>query len=73
MSPAKDQLSGHGPDKGQKHIPLGIPGIALGAEKIGGCRTSQKCRPPFDKFIAGADGETGTGNQEKKPFPGSQR
>ena len=61
------------PDQGQKHIPLRVPRVALGSEKCGRGFACCQCRPPFDKFVEGAKGETNCDRQEIKPFAGSQR
>src|SRR5437773_3654921 len=50
-----------------QHIFLGIPWVALGAEKAnGGVAAGQRC-PPFDELVKGTDGKANADNKKRLP------
>lgn len=55
MPTREQQECGDGADQRGEHIGLGIPGIALGAEKLVGPLAKGQGRPPLDELIEGTD------------------
>jgi len=72
VKPAEGQLRGDRAGQGQKHIPLGVPDIALRAEEGVRVATADQGGPPFDHFIESAEGEADAARQDEQPFAGPQ-
>ncbi len=73
MHPGEGQLRDDRSAKGQKHVPLRIPNVALRAEKGLGGRPGPHRYPPLDELIAGADGQADARDDEEQPFTRLQR
>jgi putative lipoic acid-binding regulatory protein len=69
MPAAQQQLRGKRAGQREKHVPLGVPDVALGGEKLVRVGTDQQRRPPFDQFVERADRQRHAKHQEKQDFP----
>ena len=70
---AKEDLSAHRPNQREKHVPLGIPDIALRTDKGARRLVGDHRRPPFEHFVKRADRQAGTGHQREHPLAAPQR
>jgi hypothetical protein len=68
MQSAEEEKPDRGPNKSQEHVPLGVPGIALGAkESYTDFRGHQVCGPPFYKLVERRSGQYHAQDEEIKP------
>ena len=55
MDSGKQEQHATGSDQAPRHIPLGVPNIALGAEEGISLRARHDCGHPLDEFVRRAD------------------
>ena len=65
----EQELRGTAPHERQEHVPLRVPGVALGAEEGVGRLAAGQRRPPFDELVEGAEREADAGTRKKSQPP----
>lgn len=64
MQPGEQQQCTQGSDQGEKHVRLGVPGIALRAEELDRPLSGREGHPPLDQLIERADGKGHADHQQ---------
>ena len=61
-----------GADQAEEHVPLGVPGVALGAEeRLRGLPVEERA-PPLDELVAGRERQAHRGRQHREPAAASE-
>src|SRR5437763_13763122 len=55
-------------DQRHAHIALGVPNVALSAEKVVGGGSAEQCGPPFDQFVKRANSQANRENKKRQPI-----
>lgn len=69
MSAGQKEQTDTSSDQSKQHIGLGVPDIALGAEKCFRSFVRQQGNPPFDQLVKSADGQADTEDKKVEPLP----
>src|SRR5690349_20070320 len=72
-APEEGEAQG-GPDEAEEHVPLRVPGIALGAEKrLPDVGRDEVGRPPLDELVERGDREDDAEEEEGEPAAAPER
>jgi len=72
MDPAERKLGNDRADKSKEHVPLRVPGVALGTQERVSALAQDHGGPPLNQLVQGADSEADTCHQKEEPCAGSE-